>query len=186
MGQVSEVVDELWQKIWSSDWFMQAKNMQTTKCGNLKDGTLNWRGGGRLSSLWLREDPSANYFKALPSNFVCESFLFFNFLSLAAPRPTMGHSRGDSLSHQMLIIVYFKLQLEGQREPRNEVGSRIPAEHLVGFEPGTFRFLSQRLESLGLSPTRTLHWSLSIPPKTSENLWFLVFKYVSPFVTTML
>ena len=29
---------------------------------------------------------------------------------------------------------------EGHREPRNEVGSLSPAERLVGFEPGTFRF----------------------------------------------
>ena len=29
---------------------------------------------------------------------------------------------------------------EGDREPRNEVGSLSPAEHPVGFEPRTFRF----------------------------------------------
>ena len=41
---------------------------------------------------------------------------------------------------------------EGHRRPRSEVGSPSPAERLVGFEPGTFRFLLQRLKPLGHSP----------------------------------
>ena len=34
-------------------------------------------------------------------------------------------------------------------EPLNEVGSQSPTERLMGFEPGTFRFLPQRLNQLG-------------------------------------
>ena len=41
---------------------------------------------------------------------------------------------------------------EGRREPRNKVGSLSPAEHLLGIELGTCRFLLQRLKPLGHSP----------------------------------
>ena len=40
---------------------------------------------------------------------------------------------------------------EGHREPCNKVGSLSPAEHLVGFEPRTFRFLLQHVNPLGHS-----------------------------------
>ena len=65
---------------------------------------------------------------------------FFNYY-LAAPRPTSGHYRGDSLTHPMLITAFVHVRPEGHREPRSEVGSLSPAERLAGFEPGTFRFL---------------------------------------------
>ena len=81
---------------------------------------------------------------------------------MTAPRPTLGHYRGDSLTYPMLITCVLhirpeghrelmlitcvlRIRPEGQQEPRNEVGSLSPAERLVGFEPGTFRFLLQRL-----------------------------------------
>ena len=57
---------------------------------------------------------------------------------LAVPRPTLGHFRGDSLTHRMLITGLFKFRLQGRQEPRNEVGSLRPAKRLVGFKPGTF------------------------------------------------
>ena len=69
-----------------------------------------------------------------------KSFFFFNYY-LAAPRPTSGHYRGDSLTHPMLITAFVHVRPEGHREPRSEVGSLSPAERLAGFEPGTFRFL---------------------------------------------
>ena len=47
----------------------------------------------------------------------------------------------------MLITAFFYIF-----EPRNEVGSLSPAKRLVGFELGTFRFWSQRLNPLGDSP----------------------------------
>ena len=59
---------------------------------------------------------------------------------LADPRPTLGHSQGDSLTNPMLIAAFYLIRPEGHREPRNEVGSLSPAERLAGFEPGTFRF----------------------------------------------
>ena len=69
---------------------------------------------------------------------------FFNFY-LAVPRPTLGHSPGDSLTNLMLIIAFVQVQPESHREPRNEVGSLSPVERLASFEPGTFRFWLQRL-----------------------------------------
>ena len=59
---------------------------------------------------------------------------------LAAPRPTLGHYRGDSLTHPMLITVCLHIRPECHRDPRSGVGFLSPAERLVGFEPGTFRF----------------------------------------------
>ena len=50
----------------------------------------------------------------------------------------------------MQFFLHFRP--EGHREPRNEVASLTPAERLVGFEPGTFQFLLQRLNPLGHSP----------------------------------
>ena len=37
------------------------------------------------------------------------------------------------------ITVFLQFQHECHREPRNEVSSLSPVEHLVVFEPGTFR-----------------------------------------------
>ena len=53
----------------------------------------------------------------------------------------------------MLIIAYVKFRAEGHWDFGNEVGFLSPAERLVGFEPDTFRFLSERLDQLG----HTLH-----------------------------
>ena len=78
-------------------------------------------------------------------------FFFFNCY-LAVPRPTLGHSQGDSLTNPMLITAFAHIQPEGHQEPRNKVGFLSLAEHLAGFEPGTFRFLLQCLNPLGHSP----------------------------------
>ena len=64
---------------------------------------------------------------------------FFNCY-LAIPRPTLGHSPGDSLTNPMLITAFLQFRSEGHREPRNEAGFPRPAKQLVEFEPGTFRF----------------------------------------------
>ena len=47
---------------------------------------------------------------------------------LAAPRPTLGHYRGDSLTHPMLITYVLHIRPEGHREPRSEVGSLSPTK----------------------------------------------------------
>ena len=78
-----------------------------------------------------------NFFKKTITH---NSFFFFFNCYLAAPRPTSGHCRGDSLTHPMLITAFLPIRPEGHQEPRSEVGSLSPAERLVGFEPGTFRF----------------------------------------------
>ena len=83
----------------------------------------------KYAKIWQTETNKGNFF-----------FFFFNYY-LAAPRPTSGHYRGDSLTHPMLITAFVHVRPEGHREPRSEVGSLSPAERLAGFEPGTFRFL---------------------------------------------
>ena len=67
-----------------------------------------------------------------------KAFFFFFFFNcyLAVPRPTLGHSQGDSLTNPMLITAFVHIRPEGPQEPRNEVGSLSPAERLAGFEPG--------------------------------------------------
>ena len=71
---------------------------------------------------------------------------------MALPRPTLGHSQRDSLTNPMLITAFVHIRSEGHQVPRNEVGPLSPAERLAGFEPGTFRFLLQRLNPLDHSP----------------------------------
>ena len=68
---------------------------------------------------------------------------------MAAPQPTLDHYQGGSITHPMLITAFLHVQPEGHWEPCDEVGSLSPAESLVGFEPGTFRFWQQRLNLLG-------------------------------------
>ena len=66
--------------------------------------------------------------------------LFLNCY-LAAPRSTLDHSQGDSLTSLMLTTAFFnEFWHEDHRVPRNEVGSLSPTKHQVGFEPETSRF----------------------------------------------
>ena len=67
--------------------------------------------------------------------FIC--FIFLNFC-LSAPRPTLGHYQGDSLTHPVLTTAFQQFQPEGYREPLIEVGSL--AERLARLELRTFRF----------------------------------------------
>ena len=77
--------------------------------------------------------------------------IFFLNCILAVLRPTLGHYRGATLTHSMLIS-FLHIRLQGHQERRNEFGSLSLAEHLVRFKPGTFRFWSQRLYTLCHSP----------------------------------
>ena len=79
--------------------------------------------------------------------------IFFLNCILAVLRPTLSHHRGASLTHPMLIS-FLHIRLEGHQEPRSEFRSLSLAERLVGFEAGTFRFWSQRLNPLCHSPQR--------------------------------
>ena len=84
---------------------------------------------------------------------------------LAAPRPTLVHYRGGSLSHPMLITCVLHIRPEGHQEPCNKVGSLRPVECLEGFRPRTFQFWSQHLKPLGHSPVSLAHlksWLLSL------------------------
>ena len=64
---------------------------------------------------------------------------FFNCY-LVAPQPTLGHYREDSLTHPMLITVFYWFQPKGHWEPYNKVGSLSLPKGLVRFEPRIFRF----------------------------------------------
>ena len=65
---------------------------------------------------------------------------FFNCY-LAAPQPTLPQPQGERLSNPMLITVFNLCRPVGHcRLPHNEIGSLNPANHLVGFEPGTILF----------------------------------------------
>ena len=46
-----------------------------------------------------------------------DTFFFFFFFNcyLADPRPTSGHSRGDSLTNPMLIAAFYPIRPEGHR-----------------------------------------------------------------------
>ena len=73
-------------------------------------------------------------FEYLMNIFATCSYYFFKYY-LAAPRPTLGHYRGCSLTHPMLLTCVLHIRPEGHQGPRSEVGSLSPAEHLVGFGP---------------------------------------------------
>ena len=81
----------------------------------------------------------------------------YYYLLFGCPTANLGHYRGDSFTHPTLITPFVKFLPEGHREPRGEVGSLSPAEHLVGFEPDTFQFLSRGLNSLAI--TASLYFS---------------------------
>ena len=58
--------------------------------------------------------------------------------NLAAPRPTLCHCEGGSLTNLMLITAFLLARPKGHRKPRNEGESLSPTECLVSFEPETF------------------------------------------------
>ena len=54
--------------------------------------------------------------KQTQSNTKFSIFFFFFFFNcyLADPRPTLGHSQGDSLTNPMLIAAFYLIRPEGQ------------------------------------------------------------------------
>ena len=103
----------------------------------------------------------------------CLIFFFFLNCYLAVPRPTLGHSQGESLTNPMLITAFLHVQPEGHREPCSKVGSLSPAERLVGFELGTVRFLLQRLNPLDHSP-HSLSGVKIMAKYREEQLFFML------------
>ena len=79
------------------------------------------------------------------------NFFFFFQLLFGCPTANFGPlSRGQPHSPDVNhCVLHFRP--EGHWEPRSEVGSVSLAERLVGFEPGTFRFLLQHVNPLGHS-----------------------------------
>ena len=119
--------------------------------------------------------------------------LFFNCY-LAVPRPTMptmDNYQGGSLTHSthsMLITAFSNFWPKDHQGHRNKVGFISPANHLVGFELGTFHFWLKCLNPLGqyvyynilskLDPSTKPHWIflkhiLSQPQGIQGNRKFL-------------
>ena len=71
---------------------------------------------------------------------------------LTVPRPTLGHYRGGNLTHSMFN--HCVCTFSTRRSPRALQQGRVPTPGGAqsGVEPGTFRFLLQRLKPLGHSP----------------------------------
>ena len=107
---------------------------------------------------------------------------------MAVPRPTLGHSQGDTLTNLMLITAFVHIRPEGHREPRNEVGSLSPAERLAGFEPGTFRFLFHRLNPLGHSLQMTLYTrkiSITATSSTPFSVDYCILHFIGKTLETV-
>ena len=100
-----------------------------------------------------------------------EWYNFFLNCYLAVPPPALGHYWGGNLTHPMLITCVLHIWPEDHWEPRSEVGSLSLAECLVGFEPGTFRFWSQRLNPLGHSLHNLRMQTVWRNLKSAEKLW---------------
>ena len=138
-------------KNWSANWFeQQFWNVPKNSCCKISKKKNPWR-------LLLFRYSVCNlerYWRQTPLQIFCYNF-FSNYSQLlsypwdncylAAPRPTLGHYGGGSLTHTMLITAFL-------REPAKEVGSPSQAERHVDFEPGNFRFWLQHLNPLGHSP----------------------------------
>ena len=95
-----------------------------------------------------------------------------------------GQPHSPNLNHCVLHS-----RPEGHQEPRNEVESLSLVEHLLGFEPGTLRFLLQHLNPLGHSPHdkmhrisekafKTINW-LPVDQSVQQSLNVTVFKCVN-------
>ena len=61
-------------------------------------------------------------------------WLCFFYFYLAVRRPTLAHSREDSLTNPRLITAFVQFRLESHWEPYNVVESLSPAKRLLGFE----------------------------------------------------
>ena len=73
----------------------------------------------------------------------------------------------------------FHFRPEGHQEPYNKVGYLSLAEHLLGFEPGTFRFWLQYLNPLGHSPLKYWFWILVLVNFALINLDKNSLRYIS-------
>ena len=49
--------------------------------------------------------------------------------------------KGTASLFQWLSLCFLQFQSKGHQKPHRKAGSILLAEHLVGFEPGTFQFL---------------------------------------------
>ena len=90
---------------------------------------------------------------------------------MVAPRPTLSHYQGGSLTRLMLITCVFTCPARGS-PGASWVGSLSSAERLVLFEPETFRFWSQRLNPLVHSPQSGLVGILNRIFRCCKNISF--------------
>ena len=67
----------------------------------------------------------------------CKICSYFFISHLAFVRLNLGHWKGGSLTHPMLITTLFEVRPEGDWEPRNEVGSQSLENASVKFHSWT-------------------------------------------------
>ena len=83
------------------------------------------------------------------------STLDFFWLLFGCPTVNFGpllREQPDSLDINHFVFTF--LTRRGHRESHSKAGSLSPAQCLVGFEPGSFRFWLQRVNPLGYSPLK--------------------------------
>ena len=89
-------------------------------------------------------------------------FLFIYYVLFGCPTANFGPlPRAQPHSPNLNHSVYVSFLPKGHWKPHNKIGSLNPAEHLVEFEPGTFRFAHNALTLLAC--TFTMH-DISIYP----------------------
>ena len=76
----------------------------------------------------------------------------FSIIIFYLLRSTLGQCRGAASLTWCESLLLILIWLQCHRDLCKEIGSQRPAEHLVGFEPGSFWFRMQRLNLLGHSP----------------------------------
>ena len=74
-------------------------------------------------------------------------YLLFGYRMANFGPLSKGQPHLPDVNHQV-----FAFSAQDYWKPHNGVGPLSPVERLLGFEPGTFRFWLERLNSLGHSP----------------------------------
>ena len=99
----------------------------------------------------LTSQTQTQYYFDSVINFNMMQILFFLKLLFGCPTANFGPLSRRQPHSPMLITYILHIRPEGHWKPHNVVGSLSPAEHLVGFEAGTFQFWSHCLNPLGHS-----------------------------------
>ena len=117
------------------------------------------------------------YFLGIKNRRFEESFFLFNCY-LAVTRPTLGYSRGGSLTYPILITAFVQFRHEGHRVSCNEVGSLSPAKYLV--DKLTILFALQEIQEVKQQLEKNLKGIVNIKfSKTSKQFIHIMFAQVA-------